>query len=133
MSPGTFVLSGIGHWISPTFQPGDKFHLISVGRPASPENFQYVCQPGAIRRRSPAVKGLPGTIAEVLAMSEALTNSLPWKVWPATECARKIAEAAIDRWRAKSILTITIERSPRQRRLARIMLRDMTCAVWSRS
>src|SRR5205807_10043435 len=44
----SFVFSGIGHWISPAFQPTGKFHLISVGRPASPGNFQYMCQPGAI-------------------------------------------------------------------------------------
>jgi hypothetical protein len=40
MSPGSIVFSGIGHWMSPIFQPGGSFHFSSVGKPASPENFQ---------------------------------------------------------------------------------------------
>src|SRR5947207_9271633 len=77
MSPGSLSLCGIGHWISPTFQPGGNFHLISVGKPASPENFQYVCQPGVILKRSPIVNGFPGMTALASATSVALTICLP--------------------------------------------------------
>src|SRR6266566_7570122 len=82
MSPGSIVFSGIGHWISLIFQPAGSFHFTSVGRPASPENFQYVCQPGAIRSSNPTVKGFPGTTTFVSARSSALTSSFPWYVWP---------------------------------------------------
>jgi hypothetical protein len=30
MSPGSIVFSGIGHWMSPIFQPGGSFHFSSV-------------------------------------------------------------------------------------------------------
>src|SRR2546430_16450839 len=82
MSPGSIVFSGIGHWISLIFQPGGSFHFNSVGRPASPENFQYVCQPGAIRSSKPTVNGFPGTIALVSASSSGFTSCFPWYVWP---------------------------------------------------
>jgi hypothetical protein len=77
MSPGSIVFNGIGHLISPVFQPGGSFQFNSVGSPASPENFQYVCQPGAIRSSRPTVNGLPGTIAFVSARSVAVTSCFP--------------------------------------------------------
>src|SRR5262245_41474670 len=81
MSPGSIVFRGIGHWMSPIFQPCGSFHFSSVGRPASPEKFQYVCQPGTIRSNKPMLNGLPGTTAFVSAKSSALTSCFPWYVW----------------------------------------------------
>ena len=98
MSPGSIVFNGIGHWISLIFQPAGSFHFASVGRPASPENFQYVCQPGAIRSSNPTMNGLPGTTAVVSASSSGFTSCFPWYVWPRQCGARTgISHASIKR------------------------------------
>ena len=60
MNGGLLTISGTGHWMPPAVTPGGSVHLISVGMPGPPGFCQYVCQPGCMVRRMPAMTVSPG-------------------------------------------------------------------------
>src|SRR5260221_6227696 len=69
MNGGTGTRSGPGHTIGPAVKPAGSDHSMFGASPESPGLIQYVCQPGAMRCRSPTQNVEPGSI-----VTESLTR-----------------------------------------------------------
>ncbi len=73
--------SGWGQASSPTVSPAGSVHSTVMGSPESPGLSQYVCQPGAMRWRTPSHCSRPGSRAARSLIKSTATRGVPRAAW----------------------------------------------------